>query len=189
MTKNKAIYNLVLSAMFLAIGYILPFFTGQIQQIGSMLLPMHIPVMLCGLICGWRYGLVVGCILPITRSMIFVMPVLFPNAIAMAFELSTYGFVIGFLFERAKYKCTISLYRCLIMAMFTGRVVWGVAMVILIGVGANGFTLGAFVTSAFINGIPGILLQLILIPSVMRVLRRTHVPHIHENEEDSYVAE
>lgn len=187
--KNKTIYNLVLSAMFLAIGYILPFFTGQIQQIGSMLLPMHIPVMLCGLICGWKYGLIIGAILPITRSMIFGMPVLFPNAVAMAFELATYGFVIGFLFERARFKCALSLYRRLIIAMLSGRAVWGIAMVILIGIGANGFTLGAFVTSAFINGIPGILLQLILIPSIMRVLKRTHVPHIHDNEEDSYVAE
>ena len=187
--KNKTVYNLVLSAMFLAIGYILPFFTGQIQQIGSMLLPMHIPVLLCGLICGWKYGLTVGAIVPITRSMIFGMPVLFPNAVAMAFELATYGFVVGFLFEHARWKCTLSLYRCLIIAMLAGRAVWGISMAILIGLGADGFTLNAFVSGALLNGIPGILLQLILIPSIMRALKFTYVPHMYENEEESYATE
>ena len=66
-TKKKPIINLTLSAMFLAVGLVLPFFTGQIPQIGNMLLPMHIPVLLCGLICGWQYGLAVGFILPPLR--------------------------------------------------------------------------------------------------------------------------
>lgn len=57
--------------MFLALGFVLPFFTGQIPQIGNMLLPMHLPVLLCGLICGWQYGLVIGLCLPLVRSMIF----------------------------------------------------------------------------------------------------------------------
>lgn len=173
--NNKTSYNLALSAIFLAIGYILPLFTGQIQQIGNMLLPMHIPVLLCGLICGWKYGLAVGFILPVTRSMIFGMPVFYPHAIAMAFELATYGLVIGFSFGRAKWKCIRSLYCCLILAMLSGRVVWGIAMVLLIGIGSQGFTFQAFVTGAFLNSIPGIILQLILIPAVMRILNRTYL--------------
>lgn len=56
LTRKRPVYNLVLAAMFLALGIILPFFTGQIPQIGNMLLPMHLPVFLCGLICGWPYG-------------------------------------------------------------------------------------------------------------------------------------
>ena len=60
--------NLVLAAMFLAIGLVLPFFTGQIPQIGSMLLPMHLPVLLCGLICGWQYGVVVGFVAPLMHA-------------------------------------------------------------------------------------------------------------------------
>lgn len=82
--------------MFVAIGVVLPFFTGQIPQIGNMLLPMHIPVLLCGLICGWQYGGMVGFILPLLRTMLFGMPVLYPTGIAMAFELAAYGLVIGF---------------------------------------------------------------------------------------------
>lgn len=58
--RNRYILNLALAAMFLALGLVLPFATAQIQQIGNMLLPMHIPVLLCGLICGWQYGGLVG---------------------------------------------------------------------------------------------------------------------------------
>ena len=66
-TMKQHIRALVLAAMFLALGIVLPFFTGQIPQIGSMLLPMHLPVLVCGLICGWQYGTVVGFVLPLMR--------------------------------------------------------------------------------------------------------------------------
>ena len=125
--KHSALKNLVLSAMFLAIGIVLPFFTGQIPQIGKMLLPMHLPVFLCGLICGWQYGLAVGLILPVMRSSIFFMPAMFPTAIAMSFELAAYGAVAGFLYKRSKWQCIIALYRSLIIAMLAGRLVWGCA--------------------------------------------------------------
>ena len=85
-----------MSALFLALGLVLPIFTGQIPQIGSMLLPMHIPVFLCGLICGGPWGALVGLILPLLRSVLFGMPPLFPTAIAMCCELMTYGYVAGF---------------------------------------------------------------------------------------------
>ena len=122
---RNALKNLSLAAMFLAIGLVLPFFTGQIPQVGSMMLPMHIPVLLCGLICGWKYGLMVGLVLPLLRSFLFGMPPLFPTAAAMAFELAAYGFVSGFLYNRSKWKCIVALYRCLIAAMIIGRMVWG----------------------------------------------------------------
>ena len=64
--KNKSLKNTVLAAMFIGIGLVLPFFTGQLRNIGNMLLPMHIPVLLCGLICGWQYGLLIGFLLPVT---------------------------------------------------------------------------------------------------------------------------
>lgn len=179
--KNKKLLNLILSAMFLATGLVLPFLTGQIQNIGNMLLPMHIPVLLCGLICGWQYGVVTGFILPIMRSAIFSMPVMFPNAVSMAFELAAYGFLAGFLFGRAKWKCVRSLYRCLIISMTGGRIVWGVAQWIMLG--AAGFTFKAFIAGAFLNAIPGIILQLILIPAVMLVLNKTHlVPMDNHNK-------
>ena len=178
--KNRLI-NLTLSAMFLAIGLLLPLLTGQIKQIGSALLPMHIPVLLCGLICGWQYGLGVGFVVPLLRSAIFGMPILFPNAVSMAFELATYGFVIGFLYFHSRWKCVIALYRCMIIAMLSGRVVWGVVQVCLLGLGENGFTFGAFIAGAFLNAIPGIILQLILIPSIMIALNRTGLVRFTNN--------
>ncbi|MDE6686314.1 MAG: ECF transporter S component [Lachnospiraceae bacterium] len=172
-TRKKPIINLTLAAMFMAIGLVLPFLTGQIKQIGSMLLPMHIPVFLCGLICGWQYGLIVGFILPILRSMVFGMPILFPTGIAMAFELATYGVVIGWLYSHSRWQCVIALYRCMIMAMLTGRLVWGVVQILLLGINGNGFTWQMFIAGAFLNAIPGIILQLILIPAIMVALNRT----------------
>ena len=93
---NSTTKRTVLSAMFLALGMILPLLTMQIKEIGDTLLPMHIPVMLCGLICGYNYGFVVGLILPFLRSVIWGMPPIYPNAVWMALELCTYGFVIGY---------------------------------------------------------------------------------------------
>ncbi len=177
MNKNKDLFSLVLSAMFLALGLVLPFLTGQLKEIGNMLLPMHIPVMLCGLVCGWQYGLIVGAVTPILRSALFGMPVMFPSAVSMAFELAAYGFVIGYLFKIAKWKCVKSLYRCLIISMISGRVVWGIVQCFLLGIGENGFTFTAFLTSSLLKAIPGIILQLVLIPAIMLVLGKTHLVH------------
>lgn len=169
---NQRLKNLVLTAMFLAIGLVLPFLTGQIKEIGNMLLPMHLPVFLCGLICSWKYGLVLGFVMPLMRSAIFHMPMMYPNAVAMAFELATYGFVAGYLYGKSKYKCTKALYKSILSAMIAGRVVWGVVEVILLGVNGELFTLSAFISGAFAKAIPGIIIQLILIPAIMVALGR-----------------
>ena len=171
----KNIKKLVLAAMFLAIGHVLPFFTGQIPQIGRMLLPMHIPVLLCGLVCGWQFGLAVGFVLPIMRSAIFGMPFMFPDAVSMAFELATYGCVIGFLFSRARWQCVVSLYRCMLVSMVCGRIVWGIVRMACMGLGADPFTVKAFFAGAFLNAVPGIILQLIVVPAIMLALDKTHL--------------
>lgn len=171
--KRNPVLDLTLAAMFLAVGLLLPFLTGQIREIGNMLLPMHIPVIMCGLICGWKYGLGVGAVLPILRSLIFTMPPMYPQAIAMAFELATYGLVVGLLYNRSRWKCIISLYRSMIIAMIAGRVVWGIAEIFLLGLGENGFTWDLFMTGAFLNAFPGIILQLVFIPAMMLVLNKT----------------
>lgn len=179
--KNPVIKVLALAAMFLAMGLFLPFVTGQIPQIGKMLLPMHIPVMLCGLICGKKYGLTVGFITPMLRSILFSMPVLYPTAIAMAFELAAYGFFIGLFYEKARWHCIVSLYRCLIGAMICGRLIWGIVDCLLLGYGENAFTLQLFITTAFISAIPGMILQLVLIPSIMLLLNKTGLVRFHRH--------
>ena len=169
---KKQIKNLTLSAMFAALGMVLPMITGSIPQIGNMLLPMHIPVFFCGLICGWQYGLAVGAVLPVMRSLIFGMPPLYPVAAAMTFELAAYGFVSGFLYNRSKKQCVAALYLSIVAAMLAGRIVWGAAEVILLGIAGNAFTWQAFMAGAFLNAVPGIIIQLTLIPALMVVLDR-----------------
>ncbi|MGN1148941.1 MAG: ECF transporter S component [Lachnospiraceae bacterium] len=186
--KSEKVKKLALAAMFLAIGLLLPFLTGQIPQFGKMLLPMHIPVLLCGLICGWQYGLIVGFITPLLRSVLFGMPILFPTAVSMAFELMTYGFVIGFLYEHSRWKCIVALYRCLIISMLSGRAVYGIVQMILLGVGADGFTMKAFLASAFFNAIPGIILQLVLIPAIMLALNKTGLVPFHQHKHKEVAA-
>ena len=170
---RDALRRLVLSAMFLAIGLVLPFFTGQIQQIGNMLLPMHIPVMLCGLICGWQYGATVGLTLPLLRSVLFGMPPLYPTAISMAVELCIYGLAIGFIYGLFKKQSLLSVYVALIPAMILGRVAWGGCQTVLLSMQSNAFTAQAFLAGAVLNAIPGIILQLLLIPAIMSSLHLT----------------
>ena len=170
---KRYIWNLVLSAMFMAIGLVLPFFTGQIPQVGSMLLPMHLPVLLCGLICGWQYGGVVGFVLPLLRYVLFGMPPIFPTGLAMAFEMAAYGMLAGALYAHSKWQCVVALYRSLLIAMVGGRIVWGAVMVVLSGVSGQAFTWQLFLSGAFLTAIPGIILQLVFIPALMVALDRT----------------
>ena len=181
---KQYIKRLVLAALFLSMGLVLPFFTGQIPQVGSMLLPMHLPVLMCGLVCGGGWGAVVGFVVPLLRGVLFGMPPLFPTGIAMAFELMTYGLVVGVLYRRSKWKCVVALYRSLIPAMIAGRLVWGAVRVILSGVGGEAFTWAMFLSGAFFTAIPGILLQLFFIPAMMVALGKAKlVPfHLHKKE-------
>lgn len=167
--------KLAVTAMLFAVGMVLPFFIGQIPAIGKMLLPMHIPVLLCGFIVGWQYGALIGFLLPIVRGLVFGMPPLYPNAVAMAFEMAAYGFVSGYLYSHARWQCTKMLYISLVTAMLAGRLVWAFAEVILLGIGGNTFTWEMFAAGALLNAIPGIIVQLALIPLIMVALRRAKV--------------
>ena len=171
MKKTFDTRKLTLSAMFLAIAFVLPFFTGQIQQIGSMLCPMHIPVLLCGFFCGAPWGMMVGFTAPILRSMILGMPPMFPVALCMAFELGTYGFVAGFLHIRLPKKRWY-VYVSLLCSMVLGRVVWGIMMFACMGFDTSLFGWTAFISGAITTAIPGILLQIILIPIIVITLEK-----------------
>lgn len=177
--NRKRLYDLILAAMFLAIGIVLPIFTGQIPQIGKMLLPMHLPVLLCGLICGWQYGGAVGFVLPFLRHVIFHMPPM-PQGVAMAFEMAAYGIIVGFLYSHSRWKCVFSLYRSLLTAMVGGRLVWAAVRVVMTGVTAVPFTWEIFLADAFLSAIPGIILQLVFIPTLMVALDRTGLVHFHK---------
>ena len=165
--------KLVYSAMCLALCLVLPFLTGQIPQVGSMLLPMHIPVLLCGFLCGGGWGAAVGFCAPLLRFAIFSMPPM-PGCISMAFELAAYGLVVGLLYKRLG-KDVKSIYVSLLCAMVAGRVVWGVAQMAIMGLNGGSFPLSAFVAGALTGAIPGIVLQLVLIPLLVRALDKAKI--------------
>ena len=172
--KKNPVVNLVLASLFLALCLVLPMLTGQIQGIGNKFLPMHIPVLLCGFICGWPYGLLVGAVAPVLRAFLFTMPPMYPVAVAMAFELAAYGFMTGIL-KRILPEKTAYLYLNLIISMLVGRAVWGVANYVIMKIAGSVFTWQLFATGAFANAVQGIVIQLILIPVIVIVADRHRV--------------
>ncbi len=180
MSKQKQlILKISLSGLFLALGLVLPFLTGQIPEIGSMLCPMHIPVLICGFVCGWKYGLIVGVLTPLLRSFIFSMPPLYPGAIGMAFELGTYGLVSGLLFSllNKKYENNLlTIIFVLIISMLAGRIIWGIARYAMSLFDKSlVFTFQVFISGAFLTAWPGIILQIILIPTLIYCLQRANL--------------
>jgi len=156
--------------MCLALCLVLPFLTGQIPQIGSALCPMHLPVLLCGFLCGPWWALLVGATAPLLRHLLFSMPPLL-TAIAMSFELAAYGAVSGLLYRKLP-KNGAGIYISLITAMVIGRILWGIVRVAMTGVSGEAFTWAMFLAGAFTTAIPGIVLQLMLIPALVVAFRR-----------------
>lgn len=177
MTKAKLrLRRLVASAICLALALVLPFLTGQLQQIGNMLCPMHIPVLLCGMLCGWPWGMAVGFIAPLLRFLLFGMPPLYPIGLGMAFELATYGFSAGLCYKLLPKKPGYT-YAALLCGMIDGRIVWGIARFIMAGLSGSEFPFSAFLAGAVTNAIPGILLQILLIPPLVLALKKAGISY------------
>ncbi len=170
--KLNKLQRMLLSALFLSLGIVLPFFTSQIKELGDTLLPMHLPVMLCGMLCGPLYGMSVGLLTPFLRGIMFFMPPLYPNACWMALELATYGLVLGVMYYKSKVKSLKRIYISLISAMLSGRIVWGISKAVLLGVAGKSFTLLAFITGGFVDALAGIIIQLILIPIIIKATEK-----------------
>lgn len=171
MKRNDQLLKMILAALFLALAYVLPFLTGQIPEIGAMLCPLHIPVLLCGFVCGWPWGLVVGFVAPLFRSLTLGMPPLFPTALCMAFELAAYGAVSGLMHKLLPQKKPY-IYCSLLVAMVVGRLVWGVAMFLCVGINGGSFSFAAFLAGAVTNALPGIAAQILLIPILVMVMEK-----------------
>ncbi len=168
---SMQVRRLTYAALFLALALVLPFVTGQIPEIGKALSPMHIPVLLCGFMCGWPWGLAVGLVAPVLRSVLFGMPAMFPEAVAMSFELAVYGGLSGFL-RRALPKKTWAIYAVLLVSMIAGRVVWGLVRLLLAGLSGGEFTWLIFIAGAVVNAVPGIILHIALIPVLVMAMER-----------------
>lgn len=183
MTKTREnLRKTLIAALLLAFAYVLPFLTGQIPEIGSRLCPMHIPVLLSGFILGPAWGGALGFVAPLLRSLTLGMPILFPGAVCMAFELAVYGLVSGLAYQLLP-KMKLRIYCALISAMVLGRAVWGAAMYICMGIKGGSFTFSAFLAGAVINAIPGMIVQLVLIPVLVGVYDRYLKKEIRKKSE------
>lgn len=167
--KLTPVKKLVFTAVCAALCLVLPMAFHSVPNAGTIFLPMHIPVLLCGLICGWPYGGVCGLIGPLISSLITGMP---PAAMlpSMMVECCAYGFVTGILMRHVHTKHAVAdLYISLVSAMVVGRVVAGFAKAWIFTPGVAPF---AWVTTSLVTGIPGIAIQLILMPMVVFALTR-----------------
>ncbi len=162
--------KMVLAALFLALALYLPFITVQIPQLGSILLPMHYPVLLCGFVCGSGMGLLVGFVAPLLRSFLFSAPPFPVVAVPMAFELAAYGLLTGLLYKMLP-KRPSSIYVSLIAAMVGGRIVWGAVRYVMLLTG-TAFSWEIFISSVLLGSLPGIMLQIVLIPLLVMALQR-----------------
>lgn len=169
--KEKLLKKTILSGMMLALALVLPFLTGQVPAVGGMLCPMHLPVLLTGFICGPVFGAVTGFVSPLLRFALTGMPPMFPTGASMAFELAAYGLLSG-LFFRLFPKRIPFYYLELILAMIGGRAVWGCARTLIAAVGSVEFSFSAFLSGAIVTAIPGIALQIALIPPIVAALKK-----------------
>ena len=171
--KLHPIRALTYASLCLALCLVLPFLTGQIPEVGGMLCPMHFPVLLCGFLCGGGWGAAVGLTAPLLRHFLFHAPPLLA-ALGMTFEMGAYGLIAGWLYRRLP-KTPAALYAALLSAMLLGRIVWGCAMTVICGVSGTVFGWEAFLAGALLNAIPGIALQLLLIPPLVLALKRANI--------------
>lgn len=165
--------KIILSGLLVALGVLIPIFFHMLGAGGAVFLPMHLPVMVTGFLVGPLFGLIVGTLTPFISSLLTGMPPLFPMAVLMIFELSAYGFICGFLYEKMKRNVILSL----IGAMLGGRIVLGLIAFIMVQVfGVSAPSLQnpiTYVWSSIVTGLPGILIQIVLVPVLIALLKKS----------------
>lgn len=177
MDRNRPIYRLIVSALLLALGLVLPFLTGQLSTLGQALCPLHLPALITGLTCGWGWGAALGLVLPLVRSLLFGMPPMVPVAASMAVELAAYGLVCGLVYPqlRRRIRRLPAMLLALLAAMTVGRIAGGGAKAALMGLAGGSFSFAMFVTSYFTATALGALVQLLIIPPVVLTLEKAHL--------------
>ena len=172
MTTMTPVKRMTLAAVCIALCVVLPIAFHAIPDAGSVFLPMHIPVLICGMICGWPYGFLCGLMGPLLSSVLTGMP---PAAFlpAMMVECGVYGMTTGLVLKYVHTGKTYGdLYMALITAMVAGRVVSGIAKALIF---SPGMALSAWVTASFVTALPGILIQLVLLPILVSTLMKARV--------------
>ena len=166
--KRNATYNTVLTGILISFGILLSYFTSHAFGIpGTTLLPMHIPVFIIGFLCGPWFGVIGGMLTPLMSSLITGMPPMFPMLPIMMGELMTYGLISGLLYKKFK----LPIYPSLIVAMLAGRIAYGMVFSVLFTMN-NGALQAASVITAVTKGLPGIIVQLVILPPIISIVRR-----------------
>ena len=168
MRQNSKTRNMAVTGMLVAAGLIIPFITGHAFGVpGTVLLPMHLPVYLMGMLCGPLYGLLGGIITPVLSSILTGMPAPYPMLPVMIGELAVYGLLGGLFYHSGKLK----IYPALLAAMILGRIVHGIIFAIMMFAGSKPVSF-ASVFASNIDGIPGTVIQLILVPVCVKAFEK-----------------
>ncbi len=180
--KMSDVKSMVMTAMCIALGVVLPVMLHGVENAGNIFCPMHIPVLICGLVCGWQYGLVCGIVTPVLSSLLTGMP---PVAIlpAMIIELAVYGLIASVMMGLVKTKKPyVDLYISLIVAMLVGRVINGVVKAIMLAGGD--YSIAVWATASFVTCLPAIVIQLVFIPNLIHILTKAKIllPRYKESE-------
>lgn len=167
--NNTKLYRLIFTGLCIAIGFLLVQFCKviPIANANAIFLPMHISVLICGLVCGARYGVIAGVSLPLVTFLLTGKPVIYPIGLAMMFELATYGAVIALGHKATKGKIMISL----LIALIAGRVVYGIVATVLFNFTSIPFGFSMFISTTVTMALPGIAIQFILIPLLWKTLK------------------
>ena len=168
MNRKFETKEIVLSGLLLASGIILPMAFHLFGMTGPIALPMHIPVLIGGFLLSPHLALLLGILTPLISGLLTGMPVLFPMAIIMAFELGTYGLTASLLTTKLKLTAISSL----IISMIAGRIAAGLTVAVLVqlfGIKMNPFI---YVKGSVITGLPGIIIQLFFIPSLIFAINK-----------------
>lgn len=183
MQKMSYVKKSIITAVCIALCYVIPLMFHGIQNAGSIFCPMHIPVFICGLICGWQFGLLCGIAGPALSSALSGMP---PVAIlpSMMVELAAYGTAAGLMMKLVRTKSTYAdLYISLIVAIVCGRVLAGLAKALIFARGS--YSMSAWIAGSVVTSWPGTVIQLVFIPTIVFALMKSHlIPERYPKIED-----
>jgi thiamine transporter ThiT len=165
--NHKPLNQIILAFIFLGLALFLSFLTSQVFNLSQSLLPMHFVILICGFMCGPKYASLTGLIAPLLSALVIGQVDMVPTAIAMAFELGTYGLVLGLLSLYIRFDKISNLYIMLILAMVIGRISFGLLSLILYDMIEETFSWQTFLDLALLKGLMGIIIQLIMIPPLI----------------------
>jgi hypothetical protein len=185
MSEMTSVKKSIICAVCIALCYILPLFFHGIQNAGSIFCPMHIPVFICGLVCGWQYGLLCGISGPAISSALSGMPpvALLPSMMA---ELAVYGVITGILMKKIRTGSVYAdLYISLTVAIIAGRVIAGLTRAFIFTKGS--YSLAMWIGGYVVTSWPGTLIQFVFIPTIIFALMRAHLIPERYQRRDSAV--